>query len=427
MVGQIPVRSWLEATKHLGMALGLTNTANAVEALCLPTSSLTTVHVAGSNGKGTACAMLCTALSNQGISNLLFSSPHLVRIEERIRINGVPIQSDVMDRALERVRLATLEHDITVTFFEVTFLAALVVASEAEVEVLVLETGLGGRLDATRVSNADVCMLTSISLEHTDILGTHQTDIAREKAAIARAGRPLIVRTPEHKDVLETIIECARNAGMEHLEESIGPAELVLVDIPTGTSFRDESKLLVNAIWPYLDVVNAQLEPDTSNCVWPARMQFIKSQQLSKPHVLLDGAHNPSGLKRAVQELCLRPEIQSGNWVLLFGTSPQVDLEDTLSYVLDLCTSNPPVEIILSEPQGGRYPAVPVAELKPWFSPLGTHLSTHSNPRSAVEHAQDAYDQSTLLVSIGSLYMQGNVLTSLGIDSNDDLSFVAKN
>jgi dihydrofolate synthase/folylpolyglutamate synthase len=427
MVGQIPVRSWLEATKHLGMALGLTNTANAVEALCLPTSSLTTVHVAGSNGKGTACAMLCTALSNQGISNLLFSSPHLVRIEERIRINGVPIQSDVMDRALERVRLATLEHDITVTFFEVTFLAALVVASEAEVEVLVLETGLGGRLDATRVSNADVCMLTSISLEHTDILGTHQTDIAREKAAIARAGRPLIVRTPEHKDVLETIIECARNAGMVHLEESIGPAELVLVDIPTGTSFRDESKLLVNAIWPYLDVVNAQLEPDTSNCVWPARMQFIKSQQPSKPHVLLDGAHNPSGLKRAVQELCLRPEIQSGNWVLLFGTSPQVDLEDTLSYVLNLCTSNPPVEIILSEPQGGRYPAVPVAELKPWFSPLGTHLSTHSNPRSAVEHAQDAYDQSTLLVSIGSLYMQGNVLTSLGIDSNDDLSFVAKN
>ena len=427
MVGQIPVRSWLEATKHLGMALGLTNTANAVEALCLPTSSLTTVHVAGSNGKGTACAMLCTALSNQGISNLLFSSPHLVRIEERIRINGVPIQSDVMDRALERVRLATLEHDITVTFFEVTFLAALVVASEAEVEVLVLETGLGGRLDATRVSNADVCMLTSISLEHTDILGTHQTDIAREKAAIARAGRPLIVRTPEHKDVLETIKESARNAGMVHLEESIGPAELVLVDIPTGTSFRDESKLLVNAIWPYLDVVNAQLEPDTSNCVWPARMQFIKSQQPSKPHVLLDGAHNPSGLKRAVQELCLRPEIQSGNWVLLFGTSPQVDLEDTLSYVLDLCTSNPPVEIILSEPQGGRYPAVPVAELKPWFSPLGTHLSTHSNPRSAVEHAQDAYDQSTLLVSIGSLYMQGNVLTSLGIDSNDDLSFVAKN
>jgi len=427
MVGQIPVRSWLEATKHLGMALGLTNTANAVEALCLPTSSLTTVHVAGSNGKGTACAMLCTALSNQGISNLLFSSPHLVRIEERIRINGVPIQSDVMDRALERVRLATLEHDITVTFFEVTFLAALVVASEAEVEVLVLETGLGGRLDATRVSNADVCMLTSISLEHTDILGTHQTDIAREKAAIARAGRPLIVRKPEHKDVLETIKESARNAGMVHLEESIGPAELVLVDIPTGTSFRDESKLLVNAIWPYLDVVNAQLEPDTSNCVWPARMQFIKSQQPSKPHVLLDGAHNPSGLKRAVQELCLRPEIQSGNWVLLFGTSPQVDLEDTLSYVLDLCTSNPPVEIILSEPQGGRYPAVPVAELKPWFSPLGTHLSTHSNPRSAVEHAQDAYDQSTLLVSIGSLYMQGNVLTSLGIDSNDDLSFVAKN
>jgi dihydrofolate synthase/folylpolyglutamate synthase len=427
MVGQIPVRNWLEETKHLGMALGLTNTANAVEALQLPTPSFTTVHVAGSNGKGTACAMLCTALSNQEISNLLFSSPHLVRLEERIRINGVPIQSDVMDRALEAVRLATSVNNIAVTFFEVTFLAALVVANDSGVEVLVLETGLGGRLDATRVSNADVCMLTSISLEHTDVLGTHRTDIAREKAAIARAGRPFIVRSPEHKDVLKTIQESALNAGMEHLGESFGPSELVLVKIPEGTSFRDESKLLVNAIWPHLDVVNAQLEPDTSNCVWPARMQFIESQQPLEPHFLLDGAHNPSGLKRAVQELCLRSEIQSGNWVLLFGTSPQADLEDALSHILHLCKSTPPSEIILSEPQGGRYPAVPVAELKPWFSPLGIQLSTHSMPRNAVEHAQDTYDQSTLIVSIGSLYMQGNVLTSLGIDTNDDLSFVAKN
>ena len=142
-MGQKPVRIWLEETKHLGMALGLTNTAKAVEALQLPASSFTTVHVAGSNGKGTTCAMLCTALTNQGVSNLLFSSPHLVRVEERIRLNGVPIHADVMNRALEAVRRATSANNITVTFFEVTFLASLVIANEAGVEMMILETGLG--------------------------------------------------------------------------------------------------------------------------------------------------------------------------------------------------------------------------------------------------------------------------------------------
>ena len=426
MVGQKPVRIWLEETKHLGMALGLTNTAKAVETLQLPASPFTTVHVAGSNGKGTTCAMLCTALTNQGISNLLFSSPHLVRVEERIRINGVPVHADVMNRALEAVRSATSANNITVTFFEVTFLASLVIAHEAGVEMLILETGLGGRLDATRVSNADVCILTSIALEHTDVLGNQRTMIAREKAAIARAYRPLVVRVPDTLEVLETISDTASNAGMELLGEEVGPAELVLVEIPPETSYRDEAKLLVEAVWPYLAGVNTQLEPDTSNCNWPARMQFIESQSPTEPHFLLDGAHNPSGLERAVKELHHRPEIQRGDWVLLFGTSPQSDLEDALSHIVQLCTSNPPSSIILSEPQGGRYPAVPVVELNTWFSSLGIPLFMHPMPSDAVLHARAAYDQSILVVSIGSLYMQGNVLTSLGADTNEDLSFVAK-
>lgn len=426
MVGQKPVRIWLEETKHLGMALGLANTAKAVEALQLPSSLFTTVHVAGSNGKGTTCAMLCTALTNQGVSNLLFSSPHLVRVEERIRINGVPVHADVMNRALEAVRTATFASSITVTFFEVTFLASLIIAHEAGVEMLILETGLGGRLDATRVSKADVCILTSIALEHTDVLGSQRTKIAREKAAIARAYCPLIVRDPDDSEVLESIEDTASNAGMELLGEEIGPADLVVVDIPKGASYRDEAKLLVDAVWPHLAGVNIQLEPDTSNCIWPARMQFVESQSSVEPHFLLDGAHNPSGLERAVKELHHRPEIQKGDWVLLFGTSPQTDLNEALSHIIQLCTSNPPLSIILSEPQGGRYPAVTVVELTPWFSSLGIQLTVHPVPKDAVEHAQLAYDQSILVVSIGSLYMQGNVLSSLGADSNDDLSFVAK-
>ncbi|HJM55383.1 MAG TPA: Mur ligase family protein [Poseidonia sp.] len=420
------MRLWLESTKKLGMALGLLNTSKAVEALHLQPSTFTTVHVAGSNGKGTTCALLCTALTNEGISNLLFSSPHLIRVEERIRINGAPIHSNVLDRALEKVQQVTRTHGIRVTFFEVTFLAALVVASELEVEVMVLETGLGGRLDATRVAEADISVLTTISTEHTDVLGKERTAIAREKAAIARANRPLIVRSPGDEKVCEAIEETALNAGMNLLNEECGPADVKYVEVPSGATFREEAQCLVEEIWSHLQCVNHQKGPITSNCVWPARMQIIEPQNSNEPGFLLDGAHNPSGISRAVSELSRQSQLMSGNWVLLFGTSPQTDMKGIMEPLIHLCRENPPAAIILSEPQGGRYPPVPTIELKSWFDTLEVPIFIHPVPSDAVAHAKHHYDQSTLVVSIGSLYMQGNVLVSLGIDSDADLSFVAK-
>ena len=426
MRGDTEARLWLESSKKLGMALGLLNTSKAVNALNLPPQNHTTVHVAGSNGKGTTCALLCTALTNEGISNLMFSSPHLVRVEERIRINGIPVQPDVFDRALEKVYAATTTKDIRVTFFEITFLISLVIASEADVEVMVLETGLGGRLDATRVAHADISVLTSLSLEHTDILGDDLATIAMEKAAIARAYCPMIVRLPRDENIRIAVEETALTAGMSELGEDIGPAKLTFVKVPHGASFRQEAEWLVEEIWTHLECVNPLHRPVTENCVWPARMQLIETLDPSHPSFLLDGAHNPSGITRVVNELSVNSRVSEGSWVMLLGTSPQTDMNSALEPLLQLCKHSPPLAIILSEPQGGRYPAVPVFKLKKWFEGLGIPIVPHPMPNDAIAYAKENFSQPILVVSIGSLYLQGNILDAMGLASDENLSFVAK-
>ena len=160
------VRAWLDSTKNRGMALGLNHTKAALDRLSLPHQPDHIIHVAGSNGKGTVCALMAGSLSLSGVSNLFFSSPHLVRVEERIRFNGIPIDTSTFDRAVCKVRNASEQKpEIPLTFFEVTYLVAMQCASDAGVEVLILETGLGGRKDATRSGPATVCLVTSISAD----------------------------------------------------------------------------------------------------------------------------------------------------------------------------------------------------------------------------------------------------------------------
>ncbi|MCH1540521.1 MAG: hypothetical protein L7S56_03685 [Candidatus Poseidonia sp.] len=419
MVDHAEMRAWLESTKQRGMSLGLTNTARALNALGMKKKRPFTVHVAGSNGKGTCCAALTAALSLRGISNLLFSSPHLIQVEERIRVNGESIASSLFDEALERVH--KIDEGGELTFFEVTFLTAMILANQIGVEVLVLETGLGGRLDATRTVAADVCLITSLSLEHTDVLGATLPEIAKEKAAIARPNSPLIVRKPENAEVMRVIETVALNAGNEALGEEKGSAHVEIVAIPEDATYHAEAIVLAEAVWKRLSMISDTTFPRMSGVNWPARMQRWSSPSGHAPTYLLDGAHNPSGMERSMSEICRLPAVISGAWVLLFGTSPQVNLAAMLRPLLAACNEFPPQCIVLSEPQGGRYPAVPVGELFNEFdSSIPTHL--YPQPAMAVEYLMKQFSTDTCVVSIGSLYMQGNVLQSLNqfIQQNDD-------
>ena len=187
------VWSWLESLKELGYNPSLDNAATLLLRLEMPQHSFPAVHVAGSNGKGTCCAILANAFTLSGKCTGLFTSPHLLSVNERIRIDGTPVAAVLFEDCLKQLREVTLiAPQISPTFYEATFLVAMLAFRDQGVERAVIETGLGGRLDATRLVDADCCILTEISLEHTEYLGETLAEIAEEKVAIVRQGRPVI-------------------------------------------------------------------------------------------------------------------------------------------------------------------------------------------------------------------------------------------
>ena len=368
---QSSAREWLYASKSKGMELGLSRVNDALDALNRPDKEMDCIHVAGSNGKGSACAQLVAGLVRAGYRVGFFSSPHLIRIEERVRVDGKSISTEDFDAALNRVK--DLNQDLT--FFEITYLTALLACRDAGVSIMVLETGLGGRLDATRTADVVGCLVTSVSLEHSDILGDTIEKVAREKAAIWRPGVPMLIRDPGNAKVRNAMRDEAISARFYAPEKS---------------TFMDEAADLAQMLCSMIgySFVRRPIQ-------WPARMQYIAGEQ----NYLLEAAHNPSGMKRVLPEIASKlPK----KWSLLFGTSPQQRMDDFLQPLFDFILNNPPVEIITTEPQNGRYPGVkqPISGLE--------HIS---DPVKALQSFSEEVD---LILVIGSLYLCGNILEHLG-------------
>ncbi len=369
------VREWLYASKSKGMSLGLSRVNAALEALGRPDKQMDCIHVAGSNGKGSACAQLVAGLVRAGYRVGLFSSPHLVRIEERVRVDGKAISEEEFDDALNQVKALNCE----LTFFEITYLTSLIACRDAGVSIMVLETGLGGRLDATRSADVVACLVTSVSLEHSDILGDTIEKVAREKAAIWRPGVPMLIRDPGSAKVRNAMRDEAISARFYS---------------PEASTFMNEAADLAEMLCAIIGYSFVR-RPIS----WPARMQYIEGEQ----NYLLEAAHNPSGMRRAIPEIAaLLPE----RWSLLLGTSPQQEMDEFLAPIFTLIENNPPLEIITTEPQNGRYPGVaePIKGIQ--------HIE---NPDIAI---QSFTEENDLIVVTGSLYLCGNILSYLGLNAD---------
>lgn len=424
---------WLDSTRQNGMALGLANTYSMIQRLNLDFSSTKIIHVAGSNGKGSACSLMAASLTMSGISNLLFTSPHVSRIEERFRVDCKPISNELFQSMLEKIYRSAIgdvgQESIKLTFFETTFLIAILCAIESKVEFIIVETGLGGRLDATRCIPADACLLTSISCEHTDILGETLEQITSEKAAIARPNKPIVIRDMENESFKKAVIQQCENAGNESIGEVKSPATPHFVIIPDNYSIKDEAEILVQELFKILEIPCTNISQAKNRLRWPARMQIIETESNI---LLLDAAHNPSGLLRVIPELkenieTLTPLIDGKkNWTLIYGTSPQQNLTEMLDYVSRLCRPNPPNKICLTRPLGGRYPGVDTSILAQYKWPIDD-VKEFENAEMVFEYLSkfEASDNG-LIVSLGSLYLQGNILNYLGLDSDEELSILPK-
>jgi dihydrofolate synthase/folylpolyglutamate synthase len=349
------------------------------------------IHVAGSNGKGSLCVQLSAAATASGLKTGLFTSPHLVRVEERVRINGRPIEPDDFDRLLGAVRKAASAEERIPTYFEATFLVAMLAFREAEVDRAIFETGMGGKLDATRLVDADLCILTTVSLEHTEYLGDTLAEIATEKVAIHRSGTPFIALEPEDAEVRRVI------------EEKCGEDLLPWWRNERNSSTWMDYGLIVERIsrkkgW----------SETSGECYWPGRSPGYGEGWIDGVLTQLSAAHNAESLERDFSEAF--PDS-----VVLLGMSKKADLRATMEPVVsELRSTNSFPKVVFTEPQTGRSPAVPVEQLCEMMEKMGVgHIPTavEKDPRKAFEMAgQMAREGGHQLLVIGSVYLIGDLL-----------------
>jgi len=405
------IRQWLEQTKRRGMKLGLERVHAAHKSL-IQSYDATIIHVAGSNGKGTACALMATHLNRLNKTTVMFTSPHLVHLEERIRIDGRPISEQQFDIYLSQIQQTELDSGIELTFFEVTFLASCLCVRDIRPDVFIVETGLGGRFDATRILPADLCLLTSIQLEHRDILGDTLAEIAAEKAAIARPQKPMFVRDIEDTEARSAVENEAHNAGQEPLGEIPSPANVEWITIDSKSSMKEEALMLVKVALSHLNFKMDSIDESMQSLNWPGRMQHIEPMSWGGS-LFVDAAHNPSGLKRVLPSITERVASKM-EWCLVFGCTPQDDLDAFVQPLLDLCKKHPPSNILLTIPQTGRYPGVSFSELRrlDWSCKQAIiHAPTPYEAKLSLEHLQPEYT-----LAIGSLYLIGELFEALEIN-----------
>ncbi len=300
---------WLDSTQRFGIKLGLENTERLLAAVGNPHDGLKFIHVAGTNGKGSVSAMLDSVLRAGGQRVGLYTSPHLVNFRERIRVDGEWIGEADVAAGLTRLRDAVDGWSHAPTFFELATVLAIMRFAEVGVDVVALETGMGGRLDATNIVKPVVSVITPVAMDHARWLGGTLVEIAGEKAGIIKPGVP-VVSAGQEPEVERVIRERAARVGAEvdFVDgEVAGDWSVGLV----GGHQRRNAALALAALraagWAGDEVAARR---GISDVRWPGRFQRVGD-------VVLDGAHNVQGARQLVATW--RAEYGAARVPVIFG------------------------------------------------------------------------------------------------------------
>lgn len=413
----------------------LEHTRKCLDLLGSPDKDRKIIHVAGTNGKGSVCAFLSSMLEQGGFRCGLFTSPHLVKINERFQINEVMISDQRFTEAFTEVKnLADRlveEGDYHPTYFEFLFLMGMIVFKQEDVDYIVLETGLGGRLDATNsVLSPMACVITSISLDHVEYLGDTIEKIAGEKAGIMKKGVPVIF-DGNRKEAAEVIKARAEELGCPWYEVKESRQKL-LNYTPEGIRFLSasgvygETELFVPFIARY-QMMNAALALETMGVLreehgleketlikgiggakWQGRMETIL------PGVIVDGAHNEDGIARFVETVSyFQKEYPI---TLLFSTVADKEFPDMIKRV---CKGLQFANVVTTEIWGSRKQSA--KELAELFRLNGcSQVFVEPNPGKAFELAYEKKGDGLLFVA-GSLYLAGEIKDYVRRNIHDEL------
>jgi dihydrofolate synthase/folylpolyglutamate synthase len=403
---------YLFSLEHIGIKFGLENIRTILHALGDPQAAFNSIHVAGTNGKGSVTAMTDRALRASGYRCGRYTSPHLIRLNERFAIDGTAVADEPLIDAIDTIR-RTVEALVSggqlathPTFFEVTTAAAFELFRRASVDVAVVEVGLGGRLDATNVLTPVATAITSIGFDHEQYLGGTLREIAMEKAGTIKAGVPVVVGDlpAEALDEVEKIAH-ERHAEIIRAGRTLPPAYAhVQLGLRGAHQVRNAAvavALLETAAAGGLDIPPDAIATGLSDVSWPARLElrtFADGREL-----LLDAAHNPDGAAALAQFL---REAGGSKPPLVFGAMRDKDIAGMLRALL------PHVKMLIATSASNPRSAAPsaIAEAARAIDP---HLPIEVEPVPS-SALTTAWRHAPRIVVAGSIFLLGDVLNEAG-------------
>ena len=416
-----------------------------LEAMDHPERRFPSVLIAGTNGKGSTAATLASILRASGLKTGLYTSPHLVRINERIQLNGEAISDEsfaalqesvegIADRLVKRGDLPW--HP---SFFEMMTAIAFEHFAQERVEMAVLEVGMGGRLDATNVVEPLVSVITDISLDHQKYLGNTVAEIAREKAGIMRAGRAVVTlpQQPKANDVIgNTILEVGAQAvnavpyvppvspgSSQYLVPSTEQdrfvyryplqvlGEEILVETPlVGRHQLRNMALAIAAVVElsqqgFSGITAKSIEQGVRETRWPGRFQVIPARP-GRPEIVIDVAHNPAGawaLRAALSE-----RYEDRPLIFVFGAMRDKAISEMTEILFP-----PAYQVIATRPNNPR--AASAEEIRQAAARTGVEVEAIENVQEAVERALAVANPGAVIVITGSIYLVGEVMQLIGV------------
>jgi dihydrofolate synthase / folylpolyglutamate synthase len=400
--------AWLDAAQLRGVQPGLARMERLLGALGNPEQNLRCLHVAGTNGKGSVCAFAESILRASGHRTGFYSSPHLINFSERIRINGVPVSEGEILEGIAQLKAACAgwRKEELPTYFELVTALAFLIFSDAACEIILLETGLGGRLDATNAAPKLACAITPIALDHTEWLGETLAEIAREKSGIFRPNLPAVI-SPQPETAMREIELIAQ--------------KLQVVLIPVQEPLDSSWTLgLVGAHQRFnaavaLELVKAggfvpsreEVACGLAKVSWPGRFQRLKHGRL-----ILDGAHNLHAARQLVQTW--REEFAEQKCLLIFGAladkAPQAMLSTLASIAEEifLVPVASPRSLAPQEYAGGL--PVPVHLFHSLREGLETALA-RSQTEESLQGMEVGLGSKAPVLLAGSLFLVGEALS----------------
>jgi dihydrofolate synthase / folylpolyglutamate synthase len=417
---------YLFGLQMVGIKLGLDNIRHLLDLLGNPQESFPSVHIAGTNGKGSTASFLASILTESGYKVGLYTSPHLIDFSERIRVNGTAIPEDYIVTFTQRIRP---EIDAgKMTFFEATTAMAFQYFSDSAVDIAIVETGLGGRLDATNVIQPVLSIITSIDIEHSEFLGSTIEEIASEKGGIIKAETDLVtaVQQPEALSVLQDI--CTKQmAKLHQIPVAVATDQYQDVDSMTASlQFRGSRQDFVLELIGAYQMQNAQLAVTAVELLSEKCAMSISSDALSRglrsvrsntgiagrllrissdPEIVVDVAHNPAAVIALIENWLKLRDAETTSIVIGFMGNKDI------AAIFDLLSKFPWKAVYLV--QAAAVSSMPVQELIAYANSAGIQASSSMSPVDAVKAMYSTAGQNESILIFGSHYVVGEYLAAI--------------